>query len=149
MSQLKSKPVKVHSKVSSEKLSSDSQASKQKTKSLKRQHTSNRPLRKVSPQRNGKHESSINGVDSVEDLSSKVEIAKINLKTLQKIDAGIARIVSTVPHVELYQYKSDENMWVSYGVHMVSHFNCWHNVGCACLPYFFAEVSIFMSNCVM
>lgn len=112
MSQLKSRPSKVQSKVSNEKLGSDHQVSKQKSKNLRRQYANSKPTRKVSPQRNGKQESTTNGVNIVEDLSNK-EVAKINLKTLQKIDSGIAKILSTIPHVELYQFKSSENMWVS------------------------------------
>ena len=115
MSQSKSKGVKVHSKSSSEKLSSDSQGSKHKARTLnsKRQFSSTKPARKASPQGNHTYGSVTNGEGVVEDLKSKAEIEKINLKTLQNIDGEIAKILSVIPWVELYQYKDSENMWVS------------------------------------
>jgi len=109
MSQSKSKGVKAYSKSSNEKLSTDSQGSKHKTRPSKRQFSNTKPARKPSPQGNSKHGSIPNG----EDLRSKAEIAKINLKTLQNIDGEIMKILSVIPHVELYQFKDSENMWVS------------------------------------
>ena len=45
------------------------------------------------------------------------EVTKINLMTLQKVDSSISDIQATVPHVVLYQYQSEQDMWVSLLVH--------------------------------
>lgn len=112
MSQSKPRVVKVHSsKSSSERLSSDFQGAKQKLKTPKR--TNNRPARKPSPQGSRKQNNASDGVvNDVEDVSSKAEVARMNLKTLQNIDGGISKILCTIPLVELYRYKGYDNMWV-------------------------------------
>ena len=62
---------------------------------------------------NGVHTTGSNGVVVGGTTPDEKEIAKINLKTLQKVDPTISRILATVPHVVLYEYKDTENMWVS------------------------------------
>lgn len=68
------------------------------------------------PLSNGVHEV-VNGVDTRKSSSGKSEsegeIAKINLLTLQKVDKSVLEILTTVPHVILYEFKTEENIWVS------------------------------------
>ena len=66
------------------------------------------------PLSNGVHEVYSNGVATkkTEDEGEQ-EIAKMNFLTLQKVDSSVSRILATVPHVVLYEFKTAENMWVS------------------------------------
>lgn len=66
------------------------------------------------PLSNGVHEV-VNRVDTRKSSSGKSEgeIAKINLLTLQKVDKSVLEILTTVPHVILYEFKTEENIWVS------------------------------------
>lgn len=100
-------------------------SSKNKTKPAaknpKRQYSNgnNKPPKKALALTNGVvHKEVSNGVcdDEKNLLSKEAEIAKMNLKTLQKVDAGIGKILATVPHVVLYQYRGTENIWVCFVV---------------------------------
>ena len=94
-------------------------SSKSRTKAAaktpKRQHSNSKPVKKLMALKNGVvQKDTQNGAFVEEDLLSKeVEIAKMNLKTLQKVDSGIGKILATVPHVVLYHYRGTEDVWVS------------------------------------
>ena len=63
---------------------------------------------------NGVHEVYSNGVTTKKrESEGEQEIAKINLMTLQKVDGSVSRILATVPHVVLYEFKTAQNVWVS------------------------------------
>ena len=50
----------------------------------------------------------VNGLASV----SKVEVMKMNLMAIRKMDGQVSSIVKTVPRVILYQYEKATNTWV-------------------------------------
>ncbi len=59
------------------------------------------------------HKTGDKGSSGGRSSSDEDEVTKMNLKTLQKVDARVSSILETVTHVVLYQYQTKENMWVS------------------------------------
>ena len=51
---------------------------------------------------------------STSSAKEEQEIVKMNLLTLQKMDKSVSSILETVPHVVLYEFKTTENVWVSW-----------------------------------
>ena len=97
--------------------SPDSQqySSKSRTKMPKMKHSNNRKLKKVPPQNSRAVVNKPIPKETTDgaSVSKEAEIAKINLKILQKVDSRIECILATVPHVVLYKFREEENIWVS------------------------------------